>query len=215
MIPGMLTRSSSDIDPELKPLERERAAKEINSELPPDHQSMLHPSIPALPELRLSDLIEQEIARKAADQPLEKGVDLSRYEALEPPPSTDPSSDKDRPEVLRQWREVLQKAYASSSHLHTRLTNLALLEEFGKNAWLIGNSQLEDVLRRLERDLVVAREQTEEVNKARKGGQEHARGELEGLNQSWQRGIGKVIEVELAAESVRREILDRRRQGAS
>lgn len=173
----------------------------------------LHPSIPQLPSPQFSELIEQEVARKAAGIPLENGVDLSRYEALEPP-STDPTSDEARPQVLQQWREILQKAYASSTHLQTRLTNLALLEEFGKNAWLIGNAQLEDILRALERELVTVRQESEDVNKARKAGQENVRGELEALDQSWRRGVGKVIEVEVAAERVRQDILEHRREMA-
>ena len=199
-----------DIESEPSQQDRARAALEIQKELTPDHASALHPTIPLLPESKFSDLIEQEISRKAAGLPLEKGVDLSRYEALDPPP-TDPVSDDARPDIINEWRSVLQKAYASSTHLQTRLTNLALLEEFGKNAWLIGNSQLEDILRGLERDLATTREQVETVNKARKAAQEAVRGEKEGLEESWQMGIGKVIEVEIAAEKLRQEILDRRR----
>lgn len=212
-----LTRlPTADIEPDLTAQDRERVNREIQKELStssPDHMRTLHPSIPQLPSPQFSELIEQEVARKAARIPLENGVDLSRYEALEPP-STDSTSDEARPQVLQQWREILQKAYASSTHLQTRLTNLALLEEFGKNAWLIGNAQLEDILRALERELVTVRQESEDVNKARKAGQENVRGELEALDQSWRRGVGKVIEVEVAAERVRQDILEHRREMA-
>lgn len=202
-----------DIDAEPTQRDRERVAREIQQEVSPDHAQTLHPLIPQLAEPKFSDLIEAELDRRAASLPLENGVDLSRYESLDPP-STDPTSDETRPQVLQDWRDILQKAYASSTHLQTRLTNLALLEEFGKNAWLIGNSQLEDILRGLEKDLVTVRQESDEVNKIRKGGQENVRGEMEGLNESWQRGIGKVIEVDIAAERVRQEILERRREMA-
>lgn len=102
----------------------------------------------------------------------------------------------------------------SSTHLQNRVLNLSLLSTFGKNAWLVGNAQLEDILRGLERELVETRAQTEEVNKQRKAAQEACRGEMEVLEQSWQSGIGRVIETEVAAEKVRQEILERRRQGA-
>ena len=56
----------------------------------------------------------------------------------------------------------------SSSYLSGRLTNLSLLEEFGKNAWLISNSQLEDILRDLEKELLEQKEAVENINKSRK-----------------------------------------------
>jgi pre-mRNA-splicing factor SPF27 len=95
------------------------------------------------------------------------------------------------------------------------LTNLALLEGFGKNAWLVGNSQLEDVLRDLERELARTKQETESVNKSRKAEQEAIEGELDVLEEGWRRGIGRVVEAEIAAEELRREILRRRREGAA
>jgi pre-mRNA-splicing factor SPF27 len=94
------------------------------------------------------------------------------------------------------------------------LANLELLDQFGKNAWLVGNSQLEDVLRSLEKDVVATQGRVDEVNKARKAAQEGVRGEMESLEQSWKKGIGRVVEVEVAAEGVRREVLETRRRGA-
>jgi pre-mRNA-splicing factor SPF27 len=193
------------------PADRAKVDKLIAAELPPDYQNALHPSIPPLPETKFSPLIQQELDRKAANLPLTGGVDLSRYEAPEPP-STTPTSDNGKAEISRDWQDTLRKAYASSSYLSTRIANLTLLEEYGKNAWLIGNSQLEEILKNLERELVEIRETTEEVNKARKSGQENVRGEIEGLEQTWRRGVGRILEVEVAAEGLRREILERRRQ---
>ena len=183
----------------------------IAAELSPDYQTTLHPSIPPLPQPKFSNLIQQELDRKAANLPLTGGIDLSRYEAPEPP-STTHTSDGEKAEISREWQDTLQKAYASSSYLSTRITNLSLLDEYGKNAWLIGNSQLEEILKDLERELVEIREATEEVNRARKSVQEGSRGEIEGLEQAWRRGVGRMLEVEVAAEGLRREILERRRQ---
>ena len=185
----------------------------IAAELSNIHTTTLHPSIPELSEIRFSNIIQQELERKAANKPLQ-GIDLSRYEALEPPAKTTPTSDEDRPEVLEAWRDTLQKAYTSTTHLSTRLTNLSLLEQFGKNAWLIGNSQLEDILRDLEKELAGLKRETEEVNKARKAAQEGSKGELIGLEETWREGMGRVIEVEVAAEGLHNEILERRRKGA-
>ncbi|KAI9883865.1 MAG: hypothetical protein M1823_004356 [Watsoniomyces obsoletus] len=199
------------VDADLAAADRALAAHEIEAELPSSYQTTTHPSLPPLPEPHFSELIQQELQRKASSLPLEGGIDIARYEALDPPP-TDPTSDEDRPEVLAAWRETLRRTYTASSHLETRLKNLALLEEFGKNAWLVGNAQLEDILRGVEKELVETREQTDQVNKERKAAQVNAQGELEALTQTWRQGVGKVIETEVAAEALRRDILQRKRE---
>lgn len=79
---------------------------------------------------------------------------------------------------------------------------------------MIGNHQLEGVLAGLEKELVETRAAGEGLNRARKAAQEGARGEMEALEEGWRKGVGRVLEVEVAAEEVRREILDRMRRGA-
>lgn len=204
-------RISPDIDPELSAEARAQVDKMISAELPPDYQSTLHPSIPALPEPRFSPLMQQELARKEAGLPLTGGIDLSRYEAPEPPSGTS-APGTDSSQALDEWRRTLQRAYTSSSHLSTRHTNLTLLEENGKNAWLIANSQLEEILRGLEKELADTKEAVEGVNRQRKIAQEARKGEFVGLEETWRRGVGAIIDVELAAESLRMQILDQRRQ---
>jgi len=130
------------------------------------------------------------------------GIDLTRYEAPEKP-----ADDSE----IETWQKSLRQAYMSSSYLSGRLTNLSLLEEFGKNAWLISNSQLEDILRDLEKELSEQKEAAENINKSRKAAQEESRAELVGLEEAWKQGVGKTIEVQLATDGVRREILQRRR----
>ncbi|KAI9772730.1 MAG: hypothetical protein M1840_000325 [Geoglossum simile] len=192
------------IDPAPTPQQRTAIESLITASLAPERLTALHPLLPALPPSTLSPLLEQEVARHAAKQPLVGGIDTSRYEALDAPTTGSAAS----------YYDVLQKAYASSTHLHTRNQNLALLEQFGKNAWLVGNAQLEDILRGVERELVDTRQQTEEVNKLRKAGQEGVRGEMEGLESAWKKGVRGVVETEIAAEGLRLEILRQRREGA-
>jgi pre-mRNA-splicing factor SPF27 len=145
-----------------------------------------------------------------------KGIDVSRYEAeaLEAPDRTTPHSDESRPELLQQWKETLQRAYSTSTYLSGRTTNLSLLETYGKNAWLIGNAQLEKILKDLETELVVRKRQVELLEQERLYEQEAAKGEMDALEQSWKRGIRGIVEVELATEGLRQEILERRRTGA-
>lgn len=177
----------------------------ITAELAPDASSTLHPSIPLEPDFHPSQLIRQELQRKAAKSPITGGIDLSRYEEPE-----SPSDDED----IAAWKRSLERAYTSSTYLSGRVSNLSLLEEHGKNAWLIGNSQLEDVLRQLEKGLEELNTAAENVNKSRKAAQEGSRGEIIGLEESWKRGIGRILEAEVAVEEIRNHILDIRRQQA-
>jgi len=199
------------IDTEPTPSERASALALIATEVG-SVQTESHPSLPPLAPQHFSPLIESELLRIENREPL-KAIDLTRYEALEPP-TTSPHSDEKNPVTLIAWREALQKAYTSQSYLDGRTTNLALLEKYGKNAWLIGNSQLEDVLRGLERELAERKTEIDGVVIERKNAQEAVSGEVKGLEEAWKRGVGKVLETEVAAEGLRREILERRRDGA-
>ena len=106
---------------------------------------------------------------------------------------------------------MLQAAYASSAYLGARLTNLGLLETYGKNAWLVANAQLEDILRELEKEVAAARAEVEDVERERRMVQESGRGEMEGLEREWRERVGRVVETQAAAEGLRRKILERRR----
>lgn len=142
--------------------------------------------------------MELELSRVANKQPMTGGIDLDRYEP--------PSNDNPDAESI----SALATAYM---HLANRQINLTLLSHnFGKNAWLVHNSQLEAILRDLETELAAIKAECEAVNKERKGAQESVKGELTRLEKRWKEGIGRVLEVEMAAEEVRLEILRRRRE---
>jgi pre-mRNA-splicing factor SPF27 len=197
---------------------RDAILSAVRAEHPADYATALHPSISTSYTPQFSPLIEAEHERIASKLPKPEGtgMDFSRYEGLEPPPKTSPHSDEEKPEVLRQWRETLQKAYASSTYLSGRLTNLSLLETYGKNAWLIGNSQLEEILKGLEADLTTAKKELANVEEERRATQEDSvKGEMEALEQSWKNGIRGIVEVQIATEGLKQEILERRRAGVS
>ena len=126
----------SDIDADASQKTRNHINKLISAELLPGYQSTPHPSLRPLPAIKFSELFQKELERKADNAPMVGGIDLTRYEAPEKP------ADDSEIEI---WRKSLRQAYMSSSYLSGRLTNLSLLEEFGKNAWLISNSQLEEI----------------------------------------------------------------------
>ncbi|KAH7383786.1 Pre-mRNA-splicing factor SPF27 [Pyrenochaeta sp. MPI-SDFR-AT-0127] len=179
--------------------------------------SDLHPAlIPAATWTpTFSDFIEREHAR-LDDDPTSKlsGIDLKRYEDLDAPENTTPTSDEHRPELLDRWNKALQQAYTSSEYVQGRLTQLGLLEKFGKNAWLVGNSQLEDILRAIEAELAQVRQQQEQVDILRRTQQESKAGEIKTLEETWKKGVGRVLETEVAAEGLKQQILDKRRAGA-
>ena len=179
----------------------------INQELSPEATATaLHHSIPDLRQPQFSSLVDTEHAFLAEGKPRETGIDLTRYEALDAPEA---GSD------IAHWRATLQKAYASAEYLRGRETNLALLETYGKNAWLVGNNQLEALLKGLETEIEAARIELENVERERRDVQAGVQGEFEGLERGWREGVGRLIEVLAAAEGVKGEILERRNLGAS
>ncbi|KAF2762520.1 hypothetical protein EJ05DRAFT_534062 [Pseudovirgaria hyperparasitica] len=186
----------------------------ISDELRTVDTSVTHPLLPHAYAPRYPELLAKEHERIESGADREVGINLSRYEALEAPQNTSPNSDEKNPQLLAQWRETLQKAYASSSYLSWRQTNLGLLEKYGKNQWLIGNSQLEDILKGLETELAETRAQVERIEYERRAQQEAVSGEMATLDDTWKKGIGRVIETEVAVEGLRREIVERKRGGA-
>lgn len=180
--------------------------------------SQTHPSIiPAIAAYtpHYSTAIEQEHARLQAD-PTSKlsAIDLKRYEELEAPPNTDSTSDEDRPELLARWNDALQRAHTSSGYVQSRLTELGLLEKFGKNQWLVGNAQSEDILKALEAELAAITKEKADVHQARQTQQESVGGELRILEETWSNGVGQVLKTQVAAEGLKQQILERRRAGA-
>ncbi len=195
-----LTSITADIDRPPSPSSLAAAHALINSSLPSAPQSLpSHSSLPPLPSPQFSPLVIAELSRIASKEPF-SAIDTSRYEA---------PADSDSPDV-----NTLRQAYISSSYLIHRQQTLALLEEFGKNAWLVHNSQLEDILRRLEKEVLETKEEVEAVNRERKRDQEGKRDEIEGLERDWREGIGRVLEVGVGVGEVENAMRDAMKAGA-
>lgn len=190
-----------DIDPE--PTTSERAAAEalISAEraLVPDDPN--HALLPPPPTSNFTAAMTAELERIASKKPL-SAIDLSRYEALEPP---SPSASKD------ELSSVLQRAYASATYLSARRAHLALLDSYGKNAWLVGNYGLEAELKALERELAEARREIDVLAVRRRKAQDGVAGEMRGLEDTWKKAVARVLETEVAIEALRREVLQARR----
>jgi pre-mRNA-splicing factor SPF27 len=168
-----------------------------------------HPLLPPATGPKWSPLLAHEHERIATNGQKEKGIDLSRYEALDPPSATGTA------ESQAAWQAALKSARASSVYLSWQETSLALLEKYGKNSWLIGNSQLEDILKSLETELRDARATLDQEETSRKAQQDAVAGELLGLEENWRKGVGRLIETEIAVETLKQEILAKKREAVS
>ena len=173
----------------------------VQVELSPAAPGEIHHSISSAREPRFSDLVSASHARLASTGAQEDSIHLPRYDALEAPSPGD----------LAGWKATLQQAHVSREYLGSRELNLGLLQTYGKNAWLMGNSQMEDMVRDLESESQARKIELEQVEQARRAVQANAYGELSGLEESWRKGVGRLVEVQAAVEGVKRTILERRR----
>ncbi|GAM85811.1 hypothetical protein ANO11243_038190 [Dothideomycetidae sp. 11243] len=190
-----------DIDPPPSPTSLASAKALIAASLTPT--TTLHPSLPPLREPSFSPALTTALT--SPPQTSNSAIDAARYVT----PSAPTSSSREG------WLTALHSAAINEGHLATRATNLALLETYGRNAWLVGNAAQEDVLRDLERDVAAARAEAEQVELERREMLDRGGAEVLELERGWREGVGRLIEVQVAVEKVKRDILDRRREGGS
>jgi pre-mRNA-splicing factor SPF27 len=202
---GRDAHADSDADIDAEPTTAQRAAAQalITAELSAQPDP-LHPLLPAAPASAPSSaLAASELARVAAAVPL-AAIDLTRYEALTAPAPDAP---------IATHRALLARAHASQTYLARRTSCLAELELHGKDAWLAGNEGLTADLAVLERELAGRRGTLEAVAVERQRAQQAAEAELHVLEESWRTGVARMVDVEIAAEGLRAEILVARRAG--
>lgn len=196
------TPSQPYIDP--PPTESELSAAQalITHDLPTNHTQTLHPSLAPLSVFPTSSsILSTEISRPAINAPpprITTAIDLTRYEALD---ELDPGSDG-----AAVYRDALRGGFANTTYLGLRAGELGLLEEYGRNAWLVGNAVVEDLVRRVEGEVQGLRERVEEVNRERKTVQEMQRGEVEALEETWRNGVSRIIETQVATAKLRDEL---------
>jgi pre-mRNA-splicing factor SPF27 len=130
--------------------------------------------------LQNNPLLASELERVGARQPL-AAIDTARYQLT--PSSTTPSSDE-------EWKSALDGAYALLEHQRIRYgnpysqcdmrlisssrhNNLALLQQYGNNAWRVHNYLLEADTKKAENLLEELKERTTGLNRDRKNTQVH------------------------------------------
>lgn len=160
-------------------------------------------------EPSFSPAITAEFTRLASKQPSQI-LDLSRYEAQDIP-----AKSKSSPTNVDALRTPLANAFVSSSYLSSRAQNLTLLDAHGRNAWLLSNYHLEDQLRSLERDLADTKRDIDLVNAARASRQTDVKAEMQGLEQNWRAGVGRVLETEIAVQELKEQIRQELRNKAN
>ncbi|KZZ91082.1 Breast carcinoma amplified sequence 2 [Moelleriella libera RCEF 2490] len=133
-------------------------------------------------------------------------LDTTRYEAQDPSSSRASPNDVEPP---------LRRAYTSAAYLASRVQNLQLLDAYGANAWLLSNHHLENQLRALERELAQTRRDMDEVNIKRARRQELVKAELHALEDTWKKGVGRVLETEVAVHEIQAQIRDELRKRSS
>jgi len=205
---------SSDIDDEPTPEQRAAAQALIDTEIPSLEDNAAQLPQPFVP--KFSPLIRQELDRKAREaatgvKETLTGIDLTRYEAQEPLESSALSSQS-----RAALRGALARAYASFAYLSARQDHLTLLDRHGKTAWLLGNYELEAELRILEAELAETRRQIDILTVERRRQQDDVATELRCLDETWKKGIGKMLETEIASEELKQQLFGHlRTQGRS
>jgi pre-mRNA-splicing factor SPF27 len=201
---NQLTIRSSDIDKGVSEESLAAARALISAEATASTPSTTNTSLPpsAADSLDLTPALSAELDRISSSTPLTT-LDLSRYEAQEP---LSPSSTATATSPLTTLLPPLTKAAISSTYLLSRAQNLELLDKHGKNAWLLANNEMEAELRRLETELTETKAEIDKVNLERSRRQEEVRGEMELLEDGWRKGVGRVLETEVAVEELRAKI---------
>ncbi|KAI1270089.1 breast carcinoma amplified sequence 2-domain-containing protein [Xylariaceae sp. FL1019] len=202
-----------DIDAEPSESEREAAQSLITAELSssdpstsPDHQTTPHPTLPPLYTPNFTPLMSLELSRIASKTPL-NAIDQTRYEVQDTPSPNTPLT----PTTLTP---PLSLAYTTATYLSTRQIHLDLLSQYGRNAWLVSNWQTESLLASLERDLAATKKEIDILNLQRQRVQSENADELRSLEETWKKGVGRVLETEAATEALRQQVLERQRAGA-
>ncbi|KAI1434169.1 Pre-mRNA-splicing factor SPF27 [Xylaria sp. CBS 124048] len=205
------------IEKELTDAETTAAQALITAELSSSSSPANDPSpLPALPPLReptFTPAMQSELSRIASGEPL-KAIDQSRYELQDslPFPTTNTTNTTTTTSSISEILPALQKAYTTSTYLSHRAQNLHLLDAYGKNAWLTSNWQTESsVLAPLQADLAAANHELETLALSRRRAQDDVRDELLGLEDTWKRAVGRVLETEIATDVLRQQIRARQR----
>lgn len=130
----------------------------------------------------------------------QEGIDLSRYDI----DAFDNGKDSEISD------EQLKNYCVSLVYLQDGLENLKLLEQYGKNQWLLANDSLEQSLQNLQQAVREERAKVSLAKLQKKELEQSAQSSVEYLNNRWTEGIRNVIEVGIANLEMKIKIQDKR-----
>lgn len=204
------------VDPDPTPTQRAAAEALVAAELEASPSTTTHPDLPPAYTPAFTPALAAELDRIATSPDPSRpaklsAVDTKRYELDDDDDDDDTAATTTTtPDSLST---SLSKAYTSATHIRLRRHHLALLDApEGRNAWLVANWQLEGELRALEAELAAAKRQVDVLAIRRRRAQDDVAAELRGLDDSWRRGVGQVLEIEVATYRLRAEVDARRNQ---
>ncbi|KAG5439051.1 hypothetical protein PCANB_002384 [Pneumocystis canis] len=182
-------------DENLSKKEKKKVDILIAKEIPPNQP--LHPLACKYEEWNpSSELIIKELERVKNNHKL-NAIDLLRYTSFKEPITSDKET----------WIHEINKSLISYEFLKGRMENLCLLQEFGKNSWLLHIEQLENYLRQLETQLLAIQNEISLLNKERKKFQTEDMGlELRRLENEFPQFIKRIFDVEIANILLEKEI---------
>ncbi|EIM92812.1 uncharacterized protein STEHIDRAFT_144095 [Stereum hirsutum FP-91666 SS1] len=105
-----------------------------------------------------------------------------------------------------EWKAALDNAHVQVEHQRIRHNNLALLQQYGSNAWRIHNYLLEADTKQEEKLLEQAREQATHVNRDRRAIQDRIGAQLDTLDTRWQGLVSSVVNIETVNAALEMEV---------
>ncbi|TCD70077.1 hypothetical protein EIP91_005059 [Steccherinum ochraceum] len=179
-------------DPSLKDKAERLIAKELGTQ-----PEALHPRVPPpITSFANNPLLAAEMERIASHQPF-PAMDTLRYQL--PGPTSSPGTQE-------EWEAALKNAKAQLEHQRLRQSNIALLQNYGSNAWRIHNYLLEATSKNLDKALEELKEMTTEVNRDRKNFQTRIGSQLTSLETRWTELISSVLQIDMANVALEGEI---------
>ncbi|KAH9921985.1 breast carcinoma amplified sequence 2 [Epithele typhae] len=194
-----------DNELEQYPILKEKVERELAREGRPPQA--LHPKVPPEPTLFAGRPMLQAELERVSNHRLLPPLDTTRYQL---PGPTKPDNEE-------QWQEALRNARAQLEHQRLRHTNLALVQQYGPNAWKVHNYLNEAAAKDIEKALEELKNLTVEVNRDRRNAQASSltrRGwsqtrlgaQLTSLETRWTELISSILQIELANVALEVEI---------
>ncbi|KDN49408.1 hypothetical protein RSAG8_02110, partial [Rhizoctonia solani AG-8 WAC10335] len=180
----------------------------VNAEITKELQSVQRvgddPRLPPTIQLFTKNpLLAAELERVERGEPLPP-LDTTRHQL--PAPEDQATED--------EWKKSLQNAKAQLEHQRRRQVNLSLLQTYGPKSWKVHNFLLEEDAKRIEQVVEATKEQSTEVNRARKNAQLTAGAQLTALENKWTELISRNLQISMANLALEAETESMRRQDA-